>query len=312
MAFPHLRGLAVRLAGLVLAMAALSARAAELPMIDAHSQVDQHVPLEEIIGLMDEAGVARTILSQRARTRPEDLIAFAQRHPERITPAVRTKGQRVREVKELVRRYAYGAMAEVLMWHREKTRRTVTTRSGETRSPPQVVRPPDHPKSQKLLAIARRNDWPFIPHIEFGSAGADAAPFMAQLESMLRQNRDLPFVLIHMGMLERGEVERLIETHPNIHFIPAHSDPISVERSDSPFTRMFKGRSLTAEWKALIVAHPERFVLGFDNVFENHWRKRYVKQAAIWRKALLELPPDVAHAVAHRNAERLWRLPALE
>jgi predicted TIM-barrel fold metal-dependent hydrolase len=312
MAFPHIRSLAARLVGLVLAIAAVGARAAELPMIDAHSQADQHIALEEIIGLMDKAGVARTILSQRARTRPEDLIAFAQRHPERITPAVRTKGQSVRQVKELVRRYSYGAMAEVLMWHREKTRRTVTTKSGETQAPPQRVMPPDHPKSQKLLAVARRNEWPFIPHIEFGSAGADAAPFMVKLESMLRRNRDHPFLLIHMGMLERAEVERLIETHPNIHFIPAHSDPLSVKRSDSPFTKMFKGRSLTAEWKALIVAHPERFVLGFDNVFENHWRKHYVKQAAIWREALLELPPDVAHAVAHRNAERLWRLPALE
>ncbi len=169
--------------------------------------------------------------------------------------------------------------------------------------------PPDHPKALKLLAIARRMKWPFIPHIEFGSAGADQAPFMSKLEDQLRQNPGHPFVLIHMGMLKFGEVKRLIETHPNVHFIPAHSDPFSVRKSDNPFTRMFEGRSLAAEWKALIVSHPDRFILGFDMVWSQEWRRHYVKEVGLWREALNELPEDVAHAVAHGNAERLWRLP---
>jgi hypothetical protein len=27
-----------------------------------------------------------------------------------------------------------------------------------------------------------------------------------------------------------------------------------------------------------------------------------------WRKAMADLPDDVAHAIAHGNAERLWRI----
>jgi hypothetical protein len=67
-------------------------KAAEFPIIDAHSQADQHISFEEILSLMKEAGVSRTILSLRGQRQPEELISFAARHPDRITPAVRTKG----------------------------------------------------------------------------------------------------------------------------------------------------------------------------------------------------------------------------
>jgi hypothetical protein len=66
---------------------------------------------------------------------------------------------------------------------------------------------------------------------------------------------------------------------------------------------------LAPRWKALFVKYPDRFILNFDNVFEDHWSDLYVKQAALWRKALAELPAGVASKVAHENAERLWKLP---
>ncbi len=56
-------------------------------------------------------------------------------------------------------------------------------------------------------------------------------------------------------------------------------------------------------------SHPDRFILAFDNVWEDNWGEYYLSQIRSWRKALGDLPPDAAHAVAHRNAERLWRLP---
>jgi predicted TIM-barrel fold metal-dependent hydrolase len=283
--------------------------AAELPIIDAHNQSDQHISYKEILALMDEARVARVVLSQRGRTNPEDLISFASRHPDRITPAVRTKGSTIIQVKEQIRKHPYSAMAEVLMWHRKKKRHIVTTKTGERVSPPQVLMPPDHPKNRKLLAIAIKKNWPFIPHIEFASSGDDYGPFMAKLEDMLRSHPNHPFILIHMGMLQYEEVKRLIETHPNIHFITAGSDPITVAKSDNPFTPMFDGSSLAPEWKKTMTRHPDCFLLGLDSVWAKSWRKLYVRQVAIWRKALKELPPDVAHAVAHRNAERLWNLP---
>ena len=58
----------------------------------------------------------------------------------------------------------------------------------------------------------------------------------------------------------------------------------------------------------MFVEYPDRFVLAFDNVWEDHWGSLYGEQAAVWRKALADLPHDATHAVAHGNAERLWKL----
>ena len=44
-------------------------------------------------------------------------------------------------------------------------------------------------------------------------------------------------------------------------------------------------------------------------VWSDQWQRLYVEEAARWRDALADLPEDVAHALAHGNAERLWRLP---
>ena len=58
--------------------------------------------------------------------------------------------------------------------------------------------------------------------------------------------------------------------------------------------------------------HPGRFILNFDNVWPEHWSDDYyVEQARLWQDTLQTMPSDVAHAIAHRNAERLWRLPPI-
>ena len=105
--------------------------AAELPIIDAHSQADQNIPFEEIIHLMNKAQVSRTILATRDKRKNEDLIAFASHYPERIISALRTKGKAWNKkgpkkfkafLENQLRAYEFGAMAEILLWHEEKTK----------------------------------------------------------------------------------------------------------------------------------------------------------------------------------------------
>ena len=116
------------LAMLFVLIALGSSSAAEISIIDAHSQVDQHISLEEILNLMDDAGVSHTILAPWGQRRAKDLISFAKRHPGRMTPAVRTKGgaylkgpkQFNRFLNKQIQTHQFGAMAEVLMWHAEK------------------------------------------------------------------------------------------------------------------------------------------------------------------------------------------------
>jgi hypothetical protein len=75
---------------------------------------------------------------------------------------------------------------------------------------------------------------------------------------------------------------------------------------------MFDGRNLSADWKQLMIKHPDRFIMGFDMVFPEMWGQFYLGQVALWREAIKQLPVEVAHAFAHGNAERLWHLRLTE
>jgi len=290
-----------------------------LPIIDAHSQADEHIGFDEIIELMDRAGVSRTILTLRGRRQPEELAAFASRYPDRITPAVRTKGGMNRPKKKFKRFFKkqmhmpqFGAMAEVLMWHAEKRKASVVRGNGTVGPPPKVVFAPDHPRVQGVLAAAMRRGWPFVAHIEFTNipTAAERNEFMDKFKDLLRRHPDHPFLLNNMGYLDVDHVNRLIKEHPNIHFIPSWTNPVALKvDADQPFVNMFKGTSLAPKWRELIVHHWDRFVFGLDIIMSGHWRKLYVPQVAVWRKAMNELPNDVAHAFAHANAEKLWQLP---
>lgn len=281
----------------------------EIPIIDAHSQVDQNVDLQTVIRLMDRGGVARTILSARGKRKPEELVAFAAEYPGRIIPAVRTKGQSYqandpqyyRLLKKQLRMGHFRAMAEVLMYHAQKGRKA-----------PEVVVYPEDRRVRAALLYALQHRWPFVVHIEFAAAGNLRDEFMWKLTLLLTGYPKHPFVLIHMGQLDHRTIRHLIEAHRNIFFVTSHADPVTVNRSHQPWTNLFDGDGLAPAWRALIIQHPDRFILGFDNVFAEHWGQFYLDQVALWRRAIRELPVDVAHALAHGNAERLWHLPPLK
>ena len=165
------------------------------------------------------------------------------------------------------------------------------------------------------LGYARREGWPLILHIEFGAAGPQREALMRQLETLLADHPEQAFALIHMAQLDHSTARRLLAAHGNIYFITSHANPIFVAKrgKNQPWTNMFAtfGTRLSGEWQEVIVAHPDRFILGFDNVYPEDWGDFYLSQVGLWRRALSEVPPDVAHAVAHDNAERLWRLSPL-
>jgi hypothetical protein len=117
-----------------------------------------------------------------------------------------------------------------------------------------------------------------------------------------------------MGQLYANEAAALIADFPNIYFMTAHANPVFDSVGGGlEWTKLFSGRVIAPAWKALFIAHPERFVLAFDNVLSRHWEPGfYLSQANLWQDALRDLPPEVAHMVAHKNAVRLWKLPPVE
>jgi hypothetical protein len=253
---------------------------------------------------MDEGGIAGIILTTRGTLSLEELVTFAANHPTRIIPALRTKGFMQKtdveyhvRLKKQVSMYQFGGMAEVLMYHLQKGDKA-----------PEVIIQPDDERVLAALNCTVEKKWPFIPHIEFEAAGNQRDVFMNKFEALLLQYPEHPFVLIHMGQLDCAGVRRLIETYSNIHFITAHSNAAIKYPHFWPATNMFDGEHLAADWKQLMVEHPDRFILGFDNVFAEQWGQFYLKQIGFWRVAMEELPSEVAHAFAHGNAERLWHL----
>jgi len=284
-----------------------NARASELYFIDAHSQVDHKVTnLELIIQRMADEGVYRTILAARSGRTPEEITTFAKVHSDRIIPAVRTKSgaynkNKPKYYKKLSKQVASGqfkAMAEVLMYHAQKGNKA-----------PEVIVYPDDKRVQAALNAAIEKGWPFVIHIEFLSLkGEKRQRFMAGMEKMLKAHPDHPFALNHLGQLHAAEVRRLITNHRNIYFLTSHTTPVIIQSSNEPWVNMFQGKVIAPEWKDLLSQYPDRFIFALDNVWENHWTKFYRDQMRYWRRAMDDLPPDVAHAIAHGNAERLWKI----
>lgn len=282
------------------------AHSQELYFIDAHSQVDHNIELEDIVKLMREAGVKKTILAARSKRRSTEIADLAEAYPGEIVASVRTKSKHYkRNTKQYYKKLSkdvtsgrFNAMAELLLYHAQK---------GDLAE--EVVIYPDDERVKAAFEGAEKHDWPFVLHIEFASlSGSQRKKYFTALERFLERHSDYPIALIHMGQLDVTEVKSLIDKHTNIYFLTSHSNPIAVARSNQPWINMFKNDVLTPEWEALIVGSPKRFIFALDNVWPEQWRNRYKEQVSLWREALSKLPPDVAYAVAHGNAESLWKL----
>lgn len=287
----------------------------DLYLVDAHGQIDETVDFQTAIHLMDQAGIRRIILTPVGRRKPQEIVQLSRQYPSRVLPSVRTKIpaylDNSGDLDLALRRQAdtgnFGAMAELLMYHAAKRRGAAENRALET-----IIYPSD-PRVQSALQLAIEQKWPLVVHIEFSSPSIrDRTRFMRELEGMLDAHAEEPFVLTHMGQLRSAEVQRLIEAHPNIYFLTSRSDPLIISQAGKgrePWVNMFQGSGLANDWKRLMVRYPERFALAFDNVWPEYWSDLYVERAQLWRHALSELPTSAAQAIAHGNAERLWKFP---
>ncbi len=280
-----------------------------IPIIDAHSQVDHNTDIEKVVPLMDKAGVAVTILSTRFKRPSRDVIEYARKNPGRVIPAFKTKTRPFMKggtgYKKLIQKeekaHTFGAMAEVILYHAQKG-----NKAG------QAIIAPDSQRAMDLLAIAQKHGWPFIFHIEFASAGSYKKTFMKKMEAVVAGYPNHNFGIIHMGQLKHESVARLLKKHVNLFFIMSHANPVSIKNTKQPWTNMFKGKFLKSSWEKLIIQYPRQFVIGFDNVFPMHWGSPYLEAVTYWRSAMSKLPIDVAHAIAHKNAERLWNIEPLQ
>ena len=279
-----------------------------LYFVDAHSQWDHRVDEERILSLMDHGGIYKTLLSVHLKRPWEDVVSFSKSAPDRIVPAVRIKGRGYHHkgtADDFLSRLdgqsnspAFAAMAEVHVWH--------DSDGGKFQ---EIKIDFDDELFLASFARAKRKGWPFIIHIEFASlSSGDRDNYMKNLDRFLSANQSHPFVMIHMAQLEEPDVRRLLSAHTNLHFMTSHASKF-YQRTGKPFINMIENGKFKPQWKRLVTEYPDRFIFAMDNVFSKFWMPDlYLKKMKMWWSVAADLPEQVAHAFAHGNAERLWKL----
>jgi predicted TIM-barrel fold metal-dependent hydrolase len=104
----------------------------------------------------------------------------------------------------------------------------------------------------------------------------------------------------HAGMSEPpATVGRLLDTHKNLW------TELSFRAGG-----VARGGKLNEEWRAVLVRHPDRFMVGSDTYVTARW-DQYGELIAEHRRYLKLLPPETAKKIAWENAVRLFGGPAL-
>ena len=171
----------------------------------------------------------------------------------------------------------------------------------------------DGPFFRRLMAIASREGRPLPMHMQFHPES------VAQLSRLLEDFPKGQVILSHCGKDTRAaDVRAMLDKHANIFCdLSFRGAPLAANESrQDPNRLIFWGRTLfmkagmKEDWRQLIEDHPDRFMVGIDDV--HSWGIYDDTVAAIREGVLAQLTAETAEKVAWRNAARLFRLPAVE
>lgn len=182
--------------------------------------------------------------------------------------------------------------------------------------------PPDHPLFLLLADIAARHDVPIDLHMEAVSEEAPLPnrlssppnprvlrPNIAAFERLLAHNPKAKIIWAHAGWDNTGHRSaklsaELLARHPNLYM------SLKVGPDSGPENRpVARERGLRPEWRELIRAFPDRFVIGSDQFYVSpRSTARFPRHPEATIGILAGLPPDVARMVAHENARRIFKL----
>ncbi len=185
--------------------------------------------------------------------------------------------------------------------------------------------PPDHPLLMLLADIAAERQIPMDLHIDlvpedmnlpdrpaFNPANpALLKANMAAFERLLAHNRDARIVWAHAGTDPLGtrtpKIQReLLSRNPNL-FMSLRLGATAPQ----PFTALGPDKKLKPIWLALLRDFPDRFVIGtdfFHSPGTGSQRGPNEETLENYRATLAQMPSELAEAIAHGNAEKIYRL----
>lgn len=146
-------------------------------------------------------------------------------------------------------------------------------------------------------------------------AKAARTPVLASVVALARQHD----ILLHVHASE-GPVRALIKQAADLRILWAHAGfsdhPDVITEMLESFAKLWAevsfraadiapGGRIDADWEAMFKRFPERFLIGSDTYVTARW-EHYGELIEEHRKWLGQLPPALAKAIAHGNAERLF------
>ena len=257
--------------------AALPARAADMPIFDAHLHYNEEAfsdfPLERVLELFRRNNVRGVLANSRPNTGTHKLLEAEARGDLWVVPFLRP----------------YKVRADRQTWFKdplnfafivEELPRRPYVGIGEFHiSAPEAAG--EQVRNLVNLAV-ERGLW---LHAHTDEAG---------IETLLRHNPKARIVWAHTGFGTAVEVvSKMLVTHSGLVCELSYRGGIVT------------GDRLTAAWRDLFTRHPDRFVLGSDTWINERWAS-YSELMQGYRSWLSQLPQPVAEKIAYRNAEALF------
>lgn len=260
---------------LAIVLAAPLYAAERAPTFDAHIHYnadsrEAYAP-QAVLARLDEAGVARALVSS---TPNEGTLALHAAAPERIVPLLRP----------------YRTDADRGRWYRDESLPAFLDdqlRRGQYRGIGEFHLYGDQartPVIARLLDLARTRGLLLHAHTD-----------AATLDALYARSPGARILWAHAGVgADAATVATRLDRHRTLWVeLSLRDDDVAPD-----------GR-LARDWRALFVRHPDRFLLGTDTWAVHRWDAVRVTHERA-RRWLEELPPEVAEAIAHANAERLF------
>lgn len=250
-----------------------TARAAELPIFDAHLHYShdavQAVPPAQAIAILRQAGLRKAMVSSSDDDGTQTLLNLA---PDLIVPALRPYRRRsdisiwlrdeaiIGYLEARLSRYRYVAIGEFHVYGADA----------------------DLPNMRRVVALARR-------YALFLHAHGDADA----IERLFAQDKDARILWAHSGFDRPEAVRAMLARFPRLWC------DLAFRNDQAP------GGQLDPAWRALFLAFPDRFVVGTDTFTPERWHYigEHARQTRTW---LAALPAEIAERIAFRNGEALF------
>jgi len=226
---------------------------------------------EQILAILDKAGIGRALVSS---TPDDGTLKLYDKDPRRIVPILRP----------------YRTRDDVNSWWRdpaivpyleERLARGVHRGIGEFHVSGKDIRTP---VLVRIVALARERDLYLHAHSD-----------EAAVQEIFAIEPKSKVIWAHAGMSSGPEaVGALMDKHATL-----WAD-LSYRYED-----VAPGGALDAAWRALLVRHADRFILGSDPWSASRW-ERVPNFAAAARRFLAQLPPDVAEKIASKNFDSMF------